>query len=180
VYVEALSVGGGMAGGTHIRRARSGDLEAINIIYNHEVEHGVATWDLEPWTLQERVAWFEEHDDQHPVFVAVVADEIAGFAYLSRYRSKAGYRFTCEDTLYVGHARRRAGIGRALLARLVEAAAELRLHSLVAWIEAENEISIRLHEDFGFRRIGGEYESGFKFGRWLSNVELQLIVPPQD
>lgn len=163
-----------------IRPASAADLPEINRIYNHEVEHGVATWDLEPWPHARRERWFRERDASTPVLVAEAPDggpaRLAGFAYLSLHDPKAGYRFTREDTLYVDPAWQRRGIGRALLATLLDEARRLGLHVIIAGIEAENAASIALHRRFGFEVVGRERETGHKFGRWLSKVEMLLIL----
>jgi len=158
-----------------IRRATVADLEAINGIYNHEVLTGVATWDETPWTAEARLEWFEERvrlDDT--VLVAERGDAVVGFGYLSPYRSRSGWRFTAEDTLYITPEAQRSRIGSAILASLIEAASARDLHVLVAVIEAGNAGSIALHARFGFTEVGVKREVGFKFGRWLDLVEMQL------
>ncbi len=159
-----------------VRPATEADLEAINAIYNHEVLHGTATWDIEPWSLAQRRAWFAEHDDSTPLMVAEVGGQVAGFAYLSWYRPKAGYRFTREDTLYVAPAYQRRGIGRQLLGRLVEEARRLRMRTLVAVIDGDNEASIALHARFGFAQAGRLPQLGRKFDRWLDVVTMVLLL----
>lgn len=167
-----------------IRPATTADLDAINGIYNHEVLHGVATWDEAPWSAEARLAWFEERTRLgDPVLVAQLhtagrAGGGVGFGYLSPYRARTGWRFTAEDTLYVAPQAQRQGIGAALLGALVEAARARGLHALVAVIEAGNVGSIALHARFGFVEAGRKREVGFKFSRWLDLVEMELLLPP--
>jgi L-amino acid N-acyltransferase len=161
---------------SRIRPAVEADLAAINRIYNDEVLHGIATWDLEPWSEARRREWFREHDAGTPVLVAEHEGELAGFAYLSAYRGKPGYRFTRENTVFVDPRLHRRGIGRLLLAALIEEARRLRLRTLVAWIEAGNAASIELHRAAGYTEVGHERETGYKFGRWLDAVEMQLLL----
>lgn len=159
-----------------IRPAAAADLPAINRIYNDEVLHGTATWDETPWTPEQRERWFGQHDASTPVLVAEVDGAVAGFAYLSRYRTKRGYRFTREDTVYVDAPYHRRGIGVRLLEALLDEARGAGMHAVIAVIEAENAVSIRLHERFGFVRAGYLREAGFKFGRWLDCVEMELLL----
>lgn len=161
-----------------IRPACEDDLPAILRIYNEEILHGTATWDEEPWTLEQRQAWFAEHapDETTPVLVAEVAGEVAGFAYLSWYRPKSGYRFTREDTVYVDRSFQGRGVGKALLGRLLEEARRLKLHAIIGVITSENEASIELHRQFGFQAVGTRREVGFKFDRWLDAVEMELVL----
>lgn len=160
----------------HVRRATEADLEAINAIYNREVLEGIATWELEPWSASRRVEWFRARDDQEPVFVAERAGAVIGFGYLTKYRGRAGYRFTREDTVFVHPDHQRQGVGRAILTTLVDEARRLDLHTLLAFIDAENAGSLLLHRAFGFRAAGFEVETGHKFGRWRSSVELQFLL----
>lgn len=160
-----------------IRPAERADLPAINSIYNEEIRTGVATWDYEPWTIEARTRWFEEHDPAEPVLVATVGDAIAGFAYLSWYRSKAGYQYTRENTLYIDPTYQRRGLGARLLEALIDQARARHIRALIAQIETSNEASIALHERYGFVRLGIEQQVGYKFGRWLDAQPMQLLLP---
>ena len=167
---------GTAGGGVIIRPAVEADLEALNRIFNNEVLRGTATWDEEPWSIERRRAWLAEHDDSTPVLVAEADGLVAGFAYLSYYRRQSGYRFTRENTVYVDPPHHRRGIGRRLLAALIAEARRAGMHAIIAMIEAENEASIALHRELGFEAIGRLREVGFKFGRWLDDVEMLLLL----
>lgn len=160
-----------------IRDAAFGDLGAINEIYNHEVLHGTATWDYETWTMEQRREWFAGHDTATPVLVAESSGQIGGFAYLSMYRPRPGYRHTREDTVYVHRDTRGQGIGDALLSALVERARIIGVHCVVGIIEAGNGASLRLHRNHGFRETGTVREIGRKFGRWLDVTTVELLLP---
>lgn len=164
-----------------VRPASADDLPAVHRLYNDEVLGGVATWDIEPWSWERRVEWFAEHDENTPVLVAEQDRQVVGFAYLSIYRPKPGYGCTRENTIFVDPRFHRAGIGRLLLGALIEEARRIGMHTLVAWIESENVGSIELHRSLGYTVIGTERETGFKFGRWLNTVEVQLMLrEPRD
>jgi L-amino acid N-acyltransferase YncA len=162
--------------GVTVRPAREADLEAVNRIYNREVLEGVATWELDPWPLERRVEWFRARDEEEPVFIAEHRGEVVGFAYLTKYRGRRGYRFTRENTVFVDPSAQRRGIGRALLGRLIEAGQAMGLHTLVAWIDAENVASVELHRAMGYEVIGTERETGHKFEGWRSAVEMQRFL----
>ncbi|MPZ98211.1 MAG: GNAT family N-acetyltransferase [Dehalococcoidia bacterium] len=159
-----------------VRRATMDDLPVINRIYNYEVEHGVATWDLAPWSLEQRAQWFAEHDDSTPVLVAELAGALAGFGYLAPHSPRAGYRFTREDAGYVNERFQRRGAGRALLAALIEEARSLGMHTMLAGIESENAASVALHRSFGFVEVGRQRQTGHKFDRWLDRIDMQLLL----
>jgi len=161
-----------------VRRATRADLAGILEIYNDAVLHTTATYDYEPRTLEHREAWFEEHL-RRDYAVFVVADpggRILGWSALNPYHQRPGYRFTAENSIYVASDQRGRGWGRLLLAPLIDAARTRGLHAIIAAIDATNEPSIRLHTAFGFERVGLFREVGFKFGRWLDVLYLELIL----
>ncbi len=160
-----------------LRVATRDDLTAITAIYNHEIEFGIATWDYAPWTLEACEAWFDARSVGEPVIVVDLDGHVAGFGYLSWYRSKMGYRFTREDTLYLVPIYQRRGMGTRLLEALIKQAESIGIHTLIAQIEASNEASITLHQNFGFERLGLERQVGYKFDRWLDSQSMQLLLP---
>lgn len=161
-----------------IREATVADLPDIDGIYNHYVATSTCTYQYEPTTPEERLAWFRARGPNHPVTVAVVEGEVVGWGSLSEFRARAGYRFTVENAVYVRHDRQRQGIGRRLLGDLVERAAQLGHRSIVAAISAEQHGSIRLHEQAGFVEVGRLREVAVKFDRWLDVVFMQRMLGP--
>ena len=161
-----------------IRCATHADLPGILEIYNEAVLNTTATYDYEPRTLEHRSAWFEDHvKSNYPVFVAVNdSGSVVGWSALNRYHDQVGYRFTTENSVYVAANQRGRGIGKLLLAPLIDGARERGLHAILAAIDASNEVSIRLHASFGFERIAYFKQVGFKFGRWLDVVYMELLV----
>lgn len=162
-----------------VRRATRDDCPAILGIYNEAVLTTTATYDLEPRTLEHRLAWFEDHvRNDFVVFVAEdAAWRVVGWSSLNRHHERFGYRFTSENSVYVAAAHRGRGVGSLLLAPLIEAAQARGLHVILAGVDATNEASLRLHEKFGFVRAGHFREVGHKFGRWLDVIYLQRTLP---
>ena len=162
-----------------IRPAVLDDVPAIAAIYAQAVLTTTATADEEPPPLAQREAWLRVHQrDGYPVFVAEVAERLVGWSSLSPYHARRAYRFTAEDSVYVAEDARGRGVGRALLAPLVAGARSMGLHSVMALVEACNEASLRLHEHFGFARVGLVPQAMFKFERWLDLALLQLRLEP--
>jgi phosphinothricin acetyltransferase len=160
-----------------VRPAREDDLGAIQRIYNDEILTGTATWDEEPWTMEQRLAWFAGHDASTPVLVAECdGGAVAGFAYLTKMSQKSGWRFTREDTIYIDEAYRGRGIGNALLTALLDEARRIGVHLVVASITSENEVSIGLHRGLGFEMVGTLKEAGLKFGRRLDTTYMQTMI----
>jgi phosphinothricin acetyltransferase len=102
---------------------------------------------------------------------------IAGYAYASAFRPREGYRHTVEDSVYVARGSRGRGVGRALLAALVDACAAAGYRQMVAVIGGAEEVaSIRLHAAQGFAEVGRLPAVGRKFGRWLDCVHMQRAL----
>ncbi len=165
-----------------VRPAVESDLPSILDIYNDAVLHTTASYDYEPRSLGDRIAWFRKHEDQGlPVFVAL--DEgrgIVGWSSLSAYHDRPGYRFTVENSIYVSASDRGRGIGRLLMAPLLTSARTLGLHAIIAVIDADNEPSIRLHRRSGFVEVGRFKEVGFKFNRWLDVIYMEHLTGPAE
>jgi phosphinothricin acetyltransferase len=162
--------------GLHIRTATVGDLEAINDIYNYYVLTSTATYQVKPESLDARRAWFDAHDILHPVVVAEENGQILGWGSLSRVSAREAYDRTVENSVYIDHEHHRRGIGAAILADLVRRARETGHHTIIAGIDSEQEPSLALHERFGFVRVARFREVGYKFGRWLDRIDMQLML----
>jgi phosphinothricin acetyltransferase len=164
-----------------VRPATREDVPAILAIYNEAVINTTASYDEEPHTLDQRLAWFDAHmRDDLAVLVAVNDQQgVVGWAALGKFRDKIGYRFSTEHSIYVAPGHRAQGVGSLLLPALIEAATRRGFHTMIAGMDAENEGSIRLHARFGFEKVAHFKQVGFKFGRWLDLVFMQLArVPP--
>jgi phosphinothricin acetyltransferase len=160
-----------------LRLARPEDAEATRQIYNAEVTGSSVTFDLVPRSLPEQRSWLEARSGAMAVVVAEdAAGEVVGFAALSRYRDRPAYSTTVEDSVYVRGDQRGAGVGRLLLAELVEVAATRGFHTVMARIVGGHEASIGLHRSLGFELVGVEKEVGRKFGRWLDVVLMQRML----
>ncbi len=161
-----------------IRPAIRADCPGMLAIYNEAVLTTTATYDYEPRTLEHRQAWFDDHErGGFAVFVAEdAAGRIVGWSALNRYHDRPGYRFTTENSVYVAADMRGQGLGKLLLAPLIEAAQAKGLHAIIAVIDAANEASIRLHARFGFVQVGHFRQVGYKFDRWLDVVYLERLL----
>lgn len=158
----------------HVRPATEADLPAINRIHNPEILHGTATWDVEPWTIEQRREWFAGHDAMNPVLVAEHAGEVIGFAYVTLVSTKKGWRFTREDTIYIDERFRGRGVGDRLLGALLDCLRALGVRLVIASITSTNQASIRLHTRYGFNVMGEMKNAGYKFGQWHSTTYMQV------
>jgi phosphinothricin acetyltransferase len=160
-----------------VRRATVADAEAISEIYNREVTETTATLDLVPRTVPEQRLWIQDRSGGLAVVVAEDgAEEVVGFASLSFYRDRPGYRTSVEDSVYVARGHQGAGIGSQLLSELIDVAAKHGFHAMFARIVGPQEASVVLHERHGFRLVGIEREVARKFGRWHDVAVMQLLL----
>ena len=159
-----------------IRDATEADAQALLAIYNHEVMTGTATLDLEPRTLEGQIEWIRRHQGATPVVVAVIDDEVVGFASLSQFKERAAYRTTVENSIYVAPGQQGKGIGNLLMTEILDRARSHGFHSVIARIAGDNPGSIAVHMRHGYELVGVEREVGRKFGQWLDVTELQLLL----
>ena len=161
-----------------IRSIAKDDVFACLSIYNYEVEHGVATLDLEPRTLEEWREWYNAHiDEHHPIIVGTIDDVVVGYASLSPYRLKDAFKSTVELSIYIHQDYRGQGVATRLIEHiLVMANAHTMIHNVVSVITAGNEGSTKLHNRFGFTYCGLTPEVGFKHGKYQDTETYALLV----
>ena len=163
---------------TTIRPADLSDITAITRIYAHAVEHGTASFELEPPDEAEITRRYHAlRNGRFPYIVAEIDGAVAGYAYAGPYRARPAYRFTIEDSIYIDPAMHRRGVGRALLERLLVESEKEGFRQMIAVIGDSNQApSIELHKALGFRMVGTFEAVGYKFGRWLDSVLMQKAL----
>ena len=160
-----------------IRSAGENDLPEILDIYNDIILTTTAVYQYTPQTLDMRRAWYDtKRKDGHPVFVAESEGKIVGFSSYGPFRAWAAYKYTVENSVYVASEQRGKGIGKLLLAPLIQAARENDLHAIIAGIDGSNAASIKLHQSFGFEQVAHFRQVGYKFGRWLDLKFMELLL----
>ena len=138
-----------------IRDALEADLPAIVEIYNEAIRGRVSTAQLEEVSVEQRRPWFRQHSAKsHPLWVAEIERQIAGWFSFHPFIKRAAYRGTAEIGVYVSEKFRRRGVGTALLERAIAHSPHLKLSALVGYIFEHNEPSVRLFERMEFERWG--------------------------
>ena len=157
-----------------IRPARVGDARAIAAIYAWHVAHGTATFDT---AAPDVPAWEAKLADfsarELPFLVAERGGVVVAYAYAARFRDRAAYAHTCEDSIYVSHEARGGGVGSALLPALIGAARRAGFRQMLAVIGGGEPASVALHAKCGFVHAGRMRNVGKKFGRLLDTVYMQ-------
>ena len=165
-----------------LRPAAPQDIPAIQSIYAHHVLHGLASFEEAPPIVEEMRRRFDDVAGQGlPYLAAEVAGELLGYGYCTLYRTRSAYRYTLEDSVYVKEDSHGKGIGKALLAELIARCTALNYRQIIAVIgDSANMASIGLHASLGFVRAGNLRSTGFKFGRWVDSVLMQLPLGAGD
>lgn len=158
-----------------VRPVAKGDFTAIHSIYAHHVLHGLASFEeVAPDAAELRRRADEVLARGQPYVVAELEGSVVGYGYCSPYRARSAYRHVLEDSVYVRDGMQGRGIGRAVLAVLIERCEVLGYRQLIAVIgDSANTGSIGLHAALGFIRVGTLRSVGWKFGRWIDSVYMQ-------
>jgi len=160
-----------------VRPSREADVPAMLAIYLYHIRHGVDA----------RTAGGVETPDADdlkrrrknmlrgklPHLVAERAGVVIGYAYAVPFRKRPAYRYTIKHSIYIHHEHLGRGVGRKLLAALIDACAAAGYRQMIGYIDGANQASLRLHEAFGFRQVGLLPQIGYKFGRWTDSVMMQ-------
>jgi L-amino acid N-acyltransferase YncA len=165
-----------------IRAAVEADLPEIQAIYAHHVLTGTGTFEEEPPSVEEMAERFAKVVGHGwSWLVAADATGVLGYAYYTQFRDRSAYRYCVEDSVYVREDVRGQGVGKSLVARLIEDATGHGMRQMIAVIgDSENIGSIGVHASLGFQRVGTLRAIGVKFGRWLDVVSMQRVLGAGD
>jgi L-amino acid N-acyltransferase YncA len=157
-----------------LRDATATDIPRIAAIYRESVINGTASYEIDAPTDDDMATRFAEIVGKgYPYLVAVSEVGVVGYAYASPFRTRPAYRWLVEDSIYLAPEQRGHGIGRALLAALLERSADLGFRQMVAVIGGAHPASVALHRAAGFSQTGLLIGTGYKHGRWLDTMLMQ-------
>ena len=159
-----------------IRKAQRKDIQELLDIYNYEVIHGVATFDIDCKTMEEWTNWFDEHQEPYVIYVSEINGCIAGYASLSKYRYKQAFDSTVELSVYVNPLYRNQQVASKLMEAVIEYASKNNIHTIVSVITSGNTVSEYLHKKFHFEYCGTIREVGYKMNQYLSIDHYQIIL----
>src|SRR5271154_3947244 len=166
-----------------VRNSRDGDVPGMLAIYLHHIRRGVdpgveenefETPDAEDLKRRRK----SMNRRKMPHLVAEDEGTVVGYAYAVPFRKRPAYRYTIKHSIYVRSDRLHAGIGRRLMAALIDACAAAGFRQMIGYIDAANVASLKLHEGFGFRQVGSLPAVGYKFGHWTDTVMVQRSLGP--
>lgn len=160
----------------NIRASRDEDVPAITAIYAHHVLNGTGTFETIPPTPEDMAARRADVlSKEMPYLVAEQDGQILGFAYCTWFKPRPAYRYSAEDSIYMADGARGQGAGKQLLAALAKEAEAAGIRKLIAVIgDSANQGSVRVHEAIGFSPVGVLKSCGWKFGKWLDVVLMEM------
>ena len=158
-----------------IRAATNADIPEIQSIYAHHVLHGLGTFEEAPPSVEEMTERFAKVGSSGwSWLVATDATGVLGYAYYTQFRDRSAYRYCVEDSVYVREDVRGQGVGKALVAHLIEDATANGMRQMIAVIgDSDNVGSIGVHASLGFHLVGTLRSVGIKFGQWVDVVSMQ-------
>jgi L-amino acid N-acyltransferase len=159
-----------------IRPATREDMPAVVGIYNWAINQTFATIESEPLSAEEAAEWWDATVRQRMVTLVAVEDgDVVGWARLLPWKQR-GFEVV-EDLVYVDPLYQRRGVGRVLLARLIEAGRDTGCRTILASVAADNRAGLRLHQSQGFEVVGTLKNAAYKFSRWM---DITLVQRPLD
>jgi L-amino acid N-acyltransferase YncA len=166
----------------NIRRAVADDIPAITRIYADAVEHGTASFELEPPDQAEMARRQQALLGRNfPYLIAERSGIVVGYAYAGPYRDRRAYDWCVEDSIYIASEFHRQGIGRLLLTGLIAECESRGFRQIIGVIgDSANTASVAVHAAVGFRLIGAFQSIGYKHGRWLDTVLMQRALGGSD
>ena len=158
-----------------IRAIEDRDVSAIRAIYADAVTTTTSSFEIDPPSVDELRARLRRlAGSGYPCRVAELDGRPVGYCYAGPFRDRPAYRYTVEDSVYVDRAFQRRGVGRRLLAALIDDCEARGFHRMIAVIGGgANAASVRLHERLGFGRVGTLDSVGWKFDAWQDIVLMQ-------
>ena len=164
-----------------VRAATIADAEAIASIYAFHVLNGTATFEIDPPFIAD---WQQKIESilakGWPFMVALDGADVVGYAYATQFRDRPAYRYSCENSIYISADKRGQGIGKMLLAALVQRAEEFGFRQMLAVVGGGEPSSIAVHASLGFRETGRKKSVGRKFNKWLDTVYMQRALGEGD
>lgn len=149
-----------------MRFALESDTEEILKIYTPYIKETVITFEFEVPSVDEFRKRLKEIATDYPYIVCLADGKIIGYAYAHRHMERAAYQWNAELSVYVERTCLRCGVGKALYGALIEILKLQNIGNVYGCVTFPNENSEKLHQYFGFNRVGIFHSTGYKDGAW--------------
>ena len=160
----------------NIKPAKPDDAEAILNIYAPYITDTCVSFETEVPTIAEFTERMNNIIKSYPYLVCEIGGDIVGYAYASRHRERAAYKYSADVSIYIKPEYQRKGIGKALYTKLFELLREREIYTVYAGITLPNDSSAALHKSLGFKEVGIYHNVGYKFGKWLDVLWLEKPI----
>ena len=164
-----------------IRIAKESDISIIQKIYGvhtSDISNVVSFEEKTPSIEELTLRWKEIRNFNLPFLVYELDNEVVGYAYATKFRSRAAYRHTVEESVYVSDRHQGCGIGKALLLNIILECKKQNIRSVIAILgsEQDNPGSVILHQKVGFREVGTLHDVGYKNQKWVDRLIMEYII----
>ncbi|RDY27264.1 N-acetyltransferase [Romboutsia weinsteinii] len=159
-----------------IRIAKENDARELLEIYTPYITNTSITFEYEVPTLDEFRNRIINISKDYPYLVCIIDEKIVGYAYTSRQKERAAYQWNVELSVYVDKLYLRFGIGKALYNALIEISKSQNIYNLYGCVTSPNPNSEKLHEYFGFKKLGVFHNTGYKHGKWHDVIWFEKSI----
>lgn len=159
-----------------IRPVTLADAQAITDIYNPFITQTTVTFEVEAVSVEEMASRIKDISAHYPYYVYEKDGRVMGYCYLHAWKPRPAYARTLEITIYLAPEAQSRGIGRPMIERLIADARQIGAQALIACITQGNDHSVRFHQSMGFKQVSHFEKVGYKFGRMLDVVDLELSL----
>jgi L-amino acid N-acyltransferase YncA len=158
----------------NIRSATIQDAKHVADIYNFYIQHTTSTFEIELVTENEMASRISTIQTSYPFLVSCVNDQIVGYAYAARWKSRPAYDWALESSIYLKQGHEGKGYGTKLYTELLRHLKAQDIKTVIGGIALPNQSSIVLHEKLGFKKIGEFERVGYKHQKWVNVGYWQL------
>jgi L-amino acid N-acyltransferase YncA len=159
-----------------IRPVKKEDSRRICDIYNYYVQNTCISFEEVSVSREEMERRISTISAAYPFLVYEVNGDLLGYAYANRWKERSAYRYVAEVTIYIDKDHLGRGIGKDLTKALLDECKKRDFHALMAVIALPNDPSVRLHEEFGFKKAAHFTEVGYKMDRWIDVGYWELLL----
>lgn len=163
-----------------IRSAIPTDARAILDIYEPYITDTSITFETEVPTIDEFMERMDNIQKRYPYLVYEADGVIIGYAYASKHRERAAYRYSADVSVYVKPSYHKQGIGKALYTKLFDLLRDQGIYTVYACITVPNDASIELHKSLGFTEVGTFHNAGYKLGKWHDVIWFEKALREYD
>lgn len=152
------------------RLATEADAQELVEIYAPYVRDTSISFEMDAPSVETFAKRIRDISAIYPFIVAQVDEKIVGYAYASRYKERAAYRWNVELSVYLLSECHGHGLGRMLMNALMEILGKQGVRMAYSCITLPNAVSVAMHEKLGFHKAGVLADAGWKLGKWREVV----------